>query len=183
MVYWTIKILYAFFECLEQFIHPMCINHWDIEMNATREYDLRPATQSDEATIRALVNGEHLNPMGLEWSNFIVAVLPSGEIIGCGQIKPHRDGSHELSSLVVASSWRSNGVARAIIEHLIATHSGTLFLTCRLKLRPLYEKFGFRVAEKDEMTPYFRNLSRLAKGISLLTLGREGMLVMIRSGG
>ena len=147
---------------------------------ASPEFYLRPAQASDDAVIRSRVNGEHLNPMGLVWSHFVVAISSAGEVIGCGQIKPHGDGSHELASIVVARRWRGKGVARAIIEHLIEAHPGTLYLTAHAKLGPLYEKFGFRVVAPDEMTPYFRKLSRVASVIKIITLGREGMLVMIR---
>jgi len=152
------------------------------EQATSPEFHLRSAQSSDAEVIRSMVNGEHLNPMGLDWQHFVLAISSDGEVIGCGQIKPHGDGSHELASIVVARRWRGNGVARAIIEHLIAAHPGTLYLTARAKLGPLYEKFGFRVVRQDEMTPYFRRLSRVASVIKIISLGREGMLVMIRQG-
>ena len=41
-----------------------------------------------------------------------------GEVIGCAQIKPHRDGSRELASLVVHPDYRGQGIARRMIQYL-----------------------------------------------------------------
>jgi amino-acid N-acetyltransferase len=141
---------------------------------------IRPATAADAATIRSLVYAARINPTGLEWQRFVVAISPDGEVIGCGQVKPHRDGSRELASIVVAPEWRGNGTARLIIEHLIANNPGSLYLTCRAVLGPFYEKFGFRAVGEAEMTPYFRKLSRLARLIGFVGRESGGLLVMLR---
>ncbi len=143
-------------------------------------FNLRPARASDDARIRDLVHAARINPMGLDWRRFVVAVTQDGVVIGCGQVKPHRDGSLELASLVVTPEWRGQGVARAVLEYLIAAYPGTLYLTCRASLGPLYEKFGFSRILASQMTPYFRGLSRLAGLVELVNLGRDGLLVMRR---
>ena len=143
-------------------------------------YPLRPATATDAPVIRSLVYAARINPTGLELRRFVVALAPDGGVIGCGQIKPHRDGSRELASIVVAPAWRGNGVARAIIEHLVSNHPGSLYLTCRAGLGPFYERFGFRVADEAQMTPYFCRLSRLAGLIGFVGRQDEGLLVMVR---
>ena len=142
-------------------------------------YALRPATASDAAAIRSLVYAARINPTGLDWRRFVVAVSPDGEVIGCGQVKPHRDGSRELASIVVAPGWRGNGTARLIIEHLVENNPGPLYLTCRAVLGPFYEKFGFRRVGEAEMTPYFRKLNRLARLIRFVGLESGGLLVML----
>ena len=146
-------------------------------------FTLRPASFDDAAFIRDLVNAARINPTGLDWQRFVVVVSSDGEIIGCGQVKPHKDGSSELASIVGAPAWRGNGVASAMIEHLVAADPGPLYLTCRSGLGPFYEKFGLRVVDQSEMTPYFRRLTRLVKAIGFVALGSEGMLVMLRNSG
>lgn len=141
---------------------------------------LRPAVESEAGLIRSLIHAAQINPMGLDWRRFTVAVAPDGELIGCGQIKPHKDGSQELASLLVVPDWQGKGVARAIIESLIADRPGMLYLTCRARLQPLYEKFGFRVFPEREMPPYFRRLSRLVRIISSIARQPEGLRVMRR---
>lgn len=138
---------------------------------------MRQATQLDAIGIRHLVRQERLNPTGLDWRRFIVATDSSGALIGCGQIKTHRDGSRELASIVVTPEWRSQGAARAIIEQLLNIHPIPLFLTCRAGLIPFYEKYGFKTLNMEEMPPYFRRISRLMNALMPILRG-EGLAVM-----
>ena len=143
-------------------------------------FTLRPASTTDADAIHWLVRTGRINPTDLDWQRFAVAMSPAGEVIGCVQVKPHRDGSRELASLVVHPDWRGRGVARALIEHLLAVHPGNLYQMCRSVLGPFYEKFGFRIVQPAEMPKYFRRISRLAgildrlrsEGLSLLVMKR-----------
>lgn len=141
---------------------------------------LRRAGPGDQSAIRLLVRIGRINPTGLDWERFVVAVTEEGEVIGCGQIKPHRDGSYELASLVTHPKWRGKGVARALIEHLSASHEGDLYLMCRAELGPFYEKFGFRALQLEEMPRYFRRISRLAGILDVLSSEGTSLLVMKR---
>jgi N-acetylglutamate synthase-like GNAT family acetyltransferase len=143
-------------------------------------FTLRPAAEADMPAIRALIREAHINPTGLYWKRFIVAVDAQNRFVGCGQIKNHGDGSHELASIAVTPAWRGQGVARAIIERLLADHPIELYLTCRAELGPFYTRFGFSVIEVGAMTPYFRRLYRLASAIRSLRLLPGEMLVMKR---
>lgn len=140
------------------------------------EIKLRAAVEADFPAIRALIRQTGINPTGLDWRRFLVAESPAGAFIGCGQLKPHSDGSLELASLAVVPAWRGQGVARLIIQTLMERAPRPLYLTCRGSLGPFYEKFGFRRLERDEMPPYFRRLSRLAEIVGKLL--KETMLVM-----
>jgi N-acetylglutamate synthase-like GNAT family acetyltransferase len=108
----------------------------------------RHAQASDEAAIKALIRAVNINPMGLKWPRFLVAVAENGELIGCGQIKPHRDGSRELASIAVQKAWRRQGIAAEIIQRLLADEPPPVWLTCIDRLVPFYEQFGF-VEVKD----------------------------------
>jgi N-acetylglutamate synthase-like GNAT family acetyltransferase len=143
-------------------------------------YSLRPATSADAKTIRQIIALVHINPMGLNWQHFILAVDGEGRVIGCGQVKIHADGSRELASIAVLPAWRGKGVARTIIEQLLEMHQGNLYLTCRAVLGPMYEKFGFRSVKSDEMPPYFRRLSRLVAFFRKLFRQPNQLLVMCR---
>jgi N-acetylglutamate synthase-like GNAT family acetyltransferase len=143
-------------------------------------YALQPADESHAAAIRKMVTGAHLNPADLDWRHFIVAVTPEGEVVGCGQVKSHRDGSRELASMVVHRACRKQGIARAIIERLFAENPPPLYLMCRSKLGPFYEKFGFRAITVDEMPRYFQRISKLAGLADLLSHGGDTLLVMKR---
>jgi N-acetylglutamate synthase-like GNAT family acetyltransferase len=105
-------------------------------------YTIRSAHAADEATIKALIRAEHLDPMNVHWQNFLVAEEAS-RIIGIGQIKPFRSG-RELGSLAVVADRRQSGVGGAIIKVLIAREPGPLLLFCLAFREPYYAKFGFR---------------------------------------
>ncbi len=141
---------------------------------------MRAANASDFEAIRALIHAVKINPTGLDWRRFIVAVDGQDKIIGCGQIKAHRDGSYELASIAVVPEWRGRGVARAIMDRLISSHHGRFYLTCRSGLRPFYEKFGFSVAQRETLTPYFRHLLALVRLVEVTGLVYEGLLGMVR---
>ena len=141
---------------------------------------LRSAKVTDTPIIRKLVLQAHLNPTGLDWRRFVVAADQAGEVIGCCQVKPHRDGSNELASLVVAGPWQGRGVARALVKHLLAEHPGPLYLMCRSGLGAFYAQFGFQALEESEMPTYFRRVSRLAGLVEPLRKSGEGLLIMGR---
>jgi amino-acid N-acetyltransferase len=143
-------------------------------------YTLRPANEADFPTIRRLIYAVQINPLGLAWPNFVVAVDAHARIIGCGQVKNHGDGSYELASIAVVPEWRSHGVAAAIIRRLLDEHPSQLFLTCRSGLGSFYRRFGFHEAQDSELFPYFQRLIRTVKWLRRLRLAfREGLLVMV----
>ncbi|HEV2034208.1 MAG TPA: GNAT family N-acetyltransferase [Candidatus Dormibacteraeota bacterium] len=140
---------------------------------------IRSATQADQATIRRLVREANINPMSLDWPNFVVAE-EDGMIVGVGQVKTHRDGSRELASIAVVPARQGQGIARALIETLLAREPGVvLYLTCRRELEGLYQRFGFRTLKRAEYPPYFRrmipmiNLVMRPLGTWILVMRRE----------
>lgn len=143
-------------------------------------FDIQPATAQHAAAIQSLVRSSGINPTGLAWQRFLVALDAAGALIGCVQIKPHRDGSRELASLAVVPHWQSRGVARALIEAILAQHPGTLYLMCQARLGVFYKKFGFSPISVDEMSTYFRRISKLAGVVLAMRKADEQLLVMRR---
>jgi N-acetylglutamate synthase-like GNAT family acetyltransferase len=179
-------------------------------------FSLRPATEADFAEIKALIRQVRINPMGLDWRRFTVAVEglrpeaarpghfkstyvgihgragvegrlaePDGpeieshaNIIACGQLKPVPGGLTELASLAVLPAFRRRGIARALIEHLLAEATPPVYLTCRSRLGSMYEKFGFRALDGAETPAYYRRLQRLAGLLMELARRNETLLVM-----
>ena len=140
---------------------------------------LRAATAVDLPAIRALIREVGINPLGLDWRRFLLAVDRDGRLLACGQIKPHRDGSRELASIAVVPDQRGRGLALAVISALLAQQPPPLWLTCMAGLAPFYEPFGFRrIEDPTQMAPYYRRLTHLAALFMTLSRGAEPLAVM-----
>jgi len=141
-------------------------------------YKLRPAREAEWRVIKDLIHSVGINPMGVDWKRFVVAVNAQDEIIGIGQLKPHGKEVLELASIAVDPQYRGQGIASAIIEHLLKDSPRPLYLMCMSPLGPLYEKFGFREILYDQMPRYFQRISKLAGWTNILAHGEERLLVM-----
>lgn len=144
----------------------------------------RPAQASDEAAIKALIRAVNINPMGLKWPRFLVAVDENETLIGCGQIKSHRDGSRELASIAVQKKWRRQGIAAHIIQQLLADQPPPVWLSCMNKLVPFYEQFGFVEVKKGDgrsLPRYFRFISTIFKPIQKLSRIPGYLAIMVWS--
>lgn len=139
---------------------------------------IRPAREMEAAPIRDLIYLVGINPLGLDWKRFVVAVNDRDKMIGCGQLKPHGRGILELASIAVYPEHQGKGVARAIIEHLLKDSPRPLYLMCESSLGLLYEKFGFRAIAYEEMPRYFQRISKLAGLATTLARREERLLVM-----
>jgi N-acetylglutamate synthase-like GNAT family acetyltransferase len=122
---------------------------------------IRPATEADQAEITRIVRSSNITPFGLAWPRFLVAE-DQGRIVGTGQVKQHGDGSRELASIAVIPEYRHRGVATALVNALLARESGVLYLTCRHQMEPFYNRFGFVTVGREELSPYFRRIARIA---------------------
>ena len=138
---------------------------------------IRPATAADQNVIRTIILRACLNPGGLDWRRFLI-VEDKGQVIGIGQIKPHRDGSRELASLAVVPAAQGRGVGSLLVTTLLAGESGPVYLMCRAELAHYYARFGFAALTPVAMPPYFRRIARLmnlfASEPRLAIMRREG---------
>ena len=139
---------------------------------------IRPAREAEAPQIRDLIYLVGINPMGLDWRRFIVAVDPKDRVIATGQIKPHGKEVRELASIAVVPEYQGQGIARAVIEHLLKDSPRPLYLTCISSLGPLYEKFGFQTVPYEDMPRYFQRISKLAGLVTTLAQREERLLIM-----
>jgi ribosomal protein S18 acetylase RimI-like enzyme len=157
-------------------------NRWFMQETLPPGITIRTAVREDDSAIRAIVRGERLNPLGYDWKNFLVAADAGGRILGIGAVKRHGDGSRELASIATVPDRRGRGIASAVIRTILDREgaAGPLYLTCRARMAPFYERFGFRVVGEGEMPPYFRRLYRLVAGV-VRFLGGESELRVMRN--
>ena len=148
--------------------------------NTKVHYSIQAASEEHAKAIQRLVRNSGINPTALDWRRFLVALDEGGKLIGCGQVKAHADGSSELASIAVKAEWRRQGIGSALIERLIASQDGPLYLMCQSSLGPLYERFGFLRIEREEMPKYFRRVSRLAGVLDNLRAQGETLFIMRR---
>jgi len=141
-------------------------------------FTLRPARFRDIQSIRRLIWRVRINIFGLDWRRFVVVETAGGDFVGCGQLKPHGDGSVELASIAVVERFRGQGAARLVIDHLIAARKQPLHLMCLPKMVPFYEQFGFRTASHREMPSGLRRIHRIAHTVGSVT--RRDVPVIMR---
>ena len=143
------------------------------------EFTVRAATRQEFPAIRKLIHVVGINPTGLNWRHFLVAVSPDNELLGCGQIKMHSDGSRELASIAVDERARGRGIARAVIQELfVREKERPLYLMCRARLEPLYNKFGFHSIRPDEMPPFFQSISHVERIFNSSAKAEDRLMVM-----
>jgi N-acetylglutamate synthase-like GNAT family acetyltransferase len=143
------------------------------------DFIIRAASQEEFPAIRSLIHAVQINPTGLDWRRFLVAISARGSFLGCGQIKPHSDGSKELASIAVQENSRGRGIARMIILTLVELEvERPLYLMCRARLESFYNKFGFRTINLEIMPPYFRRICRLERIFNSASQADNRLLVM-----
>ena len=131
--------------------------------------------------IQALIHKVDINPYKLDWRRFIIALDKEKNLIGCGQVKLHRDGTPELASLAVEPAWRGQGVARAIIERLLKDHPyKKLYVFCPQSLQMIYEKFGFGLCTRKAIPPYLRTAGFSFRLLHFFFPKSDKMIVMVR---
>ena len=131
---------------------------------------IRRATERDQQAIRALVRGERLNPTGLNWPNFVVAVI-GGRIIGAVQMRKHSDGSRELGSLVVNKEARGHGIASRLIDALLAEDRDPVWMITAEPYGGAYARWGFeQIRTRTAPVKVRRNhlMGRLARVVSFV---------------
>ncbi|HUX21881.1 MAG TPA: GNAT family N-acetyltransferase [Spirochaetia bacterium] len=132
-----------------------------------RGFKIRAARRRDRTPIRRLVWKVGINPFGLDWRNFLVAVDETGALLGCGQLKPHGPRSVELASIAVTEAVRGRGIARTLIESLLEKAPRPLYLICLPKMKVFYEPFGFLADPPGRLPSHFAAISRAARLIRL----------------
>ncbi|HWK65841.1 MAG TPA: GNAT family N-acetyltransferase [Rhizobiaceae bacterium] len=149
-------------------------------MNAT-DVSIRHATALDQSAIRSLVRGEHLNPTKLNWPNFLIAAI-GDRVIGAVQMRKHADGSRELGSLVVSRDARGYGIASRLIDGLLASEPGPVWMITADAWADTYSRWNFqRIEPQSAPVKVRRNyrIGSLMRFVSFLTRRPPRQLVIL----
>ena len=141
-------------------------------------YEIRPAKETESGQIKGLIDLVGINPTGLDWKRFLVAVNAAGQVIACGQVKPHGSDILEMASIATHPDYRGQGIARKIIEQLLAQTPRPLYLMCIAHNGPMYEKFGFNLVTDLHMPKYFQRIKKLFEVAKVLRRTDEDLWVM-----
>ncbi len=101
----------------------------------------RRACATDAEEIKSLVSTERVDPRQLHWFQFWV-IEKNRRLVAIGQLR-HLNHVQELGSLVVAPSWRGQGLGTYLVQHLIEQATAPLYLSCGARLLPFYTRLGF----------------------------------------
>lgn len=146
------------------------------------DFSVRPATKGDAAFIRRLIWKSGINPFGLNWQRFVIAVHANETRIGCVQVKTHPDGARELASVAVLPLYRHRRVAEVLILTILEDLTPPVYLTCRGSLVSFYERFGFReMVDLNLMPAYFCKVKRIFTWLEKRKLAQH-LAVMVWDG-
>ena len=140
---------------------------------------LRAATTEDAKPIKHLIRQARINPFGLNWQRFLVAEDAS-EVVGCVQVKPHKDSVRELASLAVAPERQGQGVGTRLVNALLAREHGELYLMCLEQMASYYARFGFALVEPAATPRSLKPFYRLGRLLTRL-FGSERLIIMHRA--
>ena len=123
--------------------------------------DVRPALLADVTGLERLMapfvaTGDLLPRSSYDLcrhiKEYVVAVTPEGEVIGCGSLKVYSQTLGEVAGLAVADGWQGAGLGRAIVVALLedARRLG-LTETFALTRKPdFFSRLGFGRTEKTQ---------------------------------
>lgn len=159
----------------------------DVRLVWTRRGDAQPllirqAVAMDQMAIVELVHSERLNPNGLAWQNFLVAVQ-GPRLVGAVQMRQHPEGARELGSLVVSREHRGQGIAGRLINALLARHPGPVHVITRSANAVHYRPWGFaRIDPRDAPRTVRRHrlIGQMVSVISLIRGRKPRRLVVLR---
>lgn len=105
---------------------------------------IRPATEKDMLVVRRLAEAYALDTERLAAEQFLVAE-ERGRLVGFSRLKPYPDAV-ELGCLGIIPERRGSGIARQLVERLLARVEGDVYVTTD---HPgLAQRFGFVAVEQ-----------------------------------
>jgi N-acetylglutamate synthase-like GNAT family acetyltransferase len=118
----------------------------------TGSWQVEAAHSDDVEQIRDLVDSVGGDLDRLQPEQFRVARNSEHRVIGCVRLKPY-PGFYELASLAISNQWRASGVGRELVNTLLKSHQGPVFLICEDQVIEFFRRFGFGLIPPSEIPP------------------------------
>ena len=138
------------------------------------DFVLRKAVIDDAVKIRQMVRNEWLNPFELNWQNFWI-VEKEYTVIACGQLRS-KGNIKELSSLVVSSEYRKQGIGTYLVRHIIEQTDKKIYLSCGSNLESFYSQLGFKQVSWSKLPSQLKFEFALSRTIA--TIRRKRLIFM-----
>ncbi|MBC7876930.1 MAG: GNAT family N-acetyltransferase [Anaerolineales bacterium] len=126
---------------------------------------IRPAVETDQATIVSLIHQARISPRNLHWERFLVAE-EDNKIVGLRQVKVYKGGTREVGSGYVIPEYQHRGISAQLMNAIFARESGPLYVMCNKKWKAYYEGFGFQDVKLRELPSDFYREYLVAKVIT-----------------
>ncbi|HET8655071.1 MAG TPA: N-acetyltransferase [Longimicrobiaceae bacterium] len=122
--------------------------------------DIRPARVGDMRQVGLLINRfarQNLmlpkahDQLARNFREFVVAVEPGGQVLGCGALRVYSEALAEIASLAVDESVQGRGVGRLLVERLLVeARALALSRVFALTLQEdFFHRLGFHTEPKE----------------------------------
>ncbi|MBA2311285.1 MAG: GNAT family N-acetyltransferase [Actinobacteria bacterium] len=108
------------------------------------------ATRHDKADIEAFLEA-NWQASAMDEGQFFFA--RDGGVVGCVRFIEIEPQILIVEDMVVDESRRGQGIGRELLETVMNSKGGTLYLRCFEDLAPYYERFGFSRQEPPNLPP------------------------------
>ena len=113
-------------------------------------WEIEAAKAADMPEIEDLIDTVGGDRVDLATNQFVVAKSEDDWILGCGRLRPYPDFC-EIASMAVVGDVRATGIGRAIVERLLKTYEGTIYLICDDDVVEFFRRFEFSLLPESEM--------------------------------
>jgi N-acetylglutamate synthase-like GNAT family acetyltransferase len=110
----------------------------------------RPSTLDDLPSIKNILLSVGGDSSDIETSPFILA-CEDEEIVGCVRLKKLAADSFELASLAVIPEHRGQNIGSQLVQRIVKTQSGKIYLLCFKDRQPFYDQNGFGEIDKNHL--------------------------------
>lgn len=100
---------------------------------------------------RSLMLPKSYDQLARLFREFVVAVDPAGEVVGCGALRVYTESLAEVASLAVAEHAHGMGIGRRIVEALVenARELGVASVFALTLREEFFLRAGFRTVSKE----------------------------------
>ena len=113
-------------------------------------WEIEAAKAADMPEIEDLIAAVGGELVDLATDQFVVAKSEYARNLGCGRLRSYPEFC-EIGSMAVADDFRTKGIGREIVDHLLEMYEGTIYLICDDDVVEFFRRFEFSLLPESEM--------------------------------